>query len=64
MINPITFLLDFFYELMKMAQSLWNWLFNPVSIGTWTFRPILIIGGSMLLILLGARLIKQFVPMV
>lgn len=63
MINPITFLLDFVYELMKMAQNIWNWLFDEVKIGIWTFRPILIIGGSMLLILLGARLIKQFVPM-
>lgn len=63
MINPITFLLDFVYELMKMAQNIWDWLFNEVTIGIWTFRPILIVGGSMLLVLLVARLIKQFVPL-
>lgn len=64
MINPITFLYDFIYELMKMAQNVWNWLFNEITIGVWTFRPILIIGGSMLLVLIGAKLIKEFVPLV
>lgn len=63
MINPITFLLDFVYELMKMAQNVWNWLFDETTIGIWKFRPILIIGGSMLIILIVARLIKQFVPL-
>lgn len=64
MINPITFLYDFIYELMKMAQNVWNWLFDEIQIGMWRFRPILIIGGSMLLILIGAKLIKEFVPLV
>lgn len=62
-INPITFLLDFVYELMKMAQNVWDWLFNEVTIGIWKFRPILLVGGSLLLVLIVARLIKQFVPL-
>lgn len=63
MINPITFLYDFIYELMKMSQNVWNWLFNEITIGVWTFRPILLVGGSMLLILIGAKLVKEFVPL-
>jgi hypothetical protein len=42
----------------------WNWLFNEITIGIWTFRPILLIGGSMLLVLISAKLIKEFVPLV
>lgn len=60
--NPINFLLDFIETLGQTANLLWDWLFEPITIGSWTFTPILAIGGGILITLLIAKLIKDFIP--
>ena len=61
--NPLLFLLDFFNILADFARVLWDFLFNEQTIGTWTFRPVFVLGASTIIVLIIARLVKQFVPL-
>lgn len=61
--NPLLFLLDFFNILADFARILWVFLFDEVTLGTWTFRPVFVLGASTIIVLIIARLIKQFVPL-
>lgn len=62
--NPITFLYDFFFTLADMVSFISAFLFTPVTIGKFTFTPIIALGGGMIVTLLIAKLIKEFVPLV
>ena len=62
--NPITYLYDFFFTLADMVSFLASFLFTQITIGTWTFTPIIALGGGMIITLLIAKLIKEFVPLI
>lgn len=59
--NIIIFLWDFFDVLGNFATLLYNFLFSPITIGTFTFTPILAIGGGVIITLITIKLIKEFV---
>lgn len=63
-VNPFKFLYNIFNLLVSMATILYDFLFREITIGTFTFIPLFAIGGSVMITLIIARLIKQFVPLV
>ena len=62
-IDIFNFLLEFITTLGETATLLWNWLFSEVTIGTYTFRPILAVGGGILITFIILKLIKEFIPL-
>lgn len=62
-VNIFSFLLDFITTLGNTAQLLWEWLFDEVTIGVYTFRPILAVGGGLLITFLVLKLVKEFIPL-
>ena len=65
--NPITFLYDFFFYLINLVNTLWGFLWNDVTIGSLTFKPLYVIGatgGVTIIVLLIMKLIKEFIPLV
>lgn len=64
MVNPFSFLYNIFQLLSNMATILYDFLFQEITIGTFTFIPLFAIGGGVMITLIIARLIKQFVPLV
>lgn len=63
MVNPFTFLYNVFDLLVNMATILYNFLFQEIEIGTIKVIPLFAIGGVIMITLIIARLIKQFVPL-
>lgn len=64
--NPITFLYDFFYYLVNFVSKLWDFLYSDVTLGSWTFKPLALIGASggvTIIVLLIAKFIKEYVPL-
>lgn len=65
-LNPLTFLYDFFYYLANLANGLWSFLWNDVTIGNFTFKPIAAIGatvGVTVVTIIIVKLIKEIVPL-
>lgn len=63
-VNPFNFLYNIFQLLVEMANILYNFLFQEITIGTVRFIPLFVIGGGVMITLIIMRLIKQFVPLV
>lgn len=61
--NPITFLYDFFFTLADMVQWLISFLFTEIKIGSISFTPVLALGGGVIITLLIAKLVKEFIPL-
>lgn len=65
--NPLTFLYDFFYYIANFVNGLWDFLWNDITIGNLTFKPLMVIGatgGVTIVVLIIMKLIKEFVPLV
>lgn len=63
-VNPFTFLYNFFFILRDCAVLLYHFLFEEQKIGNWSFIPVFVLGGATFIIILVAKLIKDFVPLV
>lgn len=61
--NPLLLLYEFFGVLSDLARLLWGFLFDEITIGTWSFRPIYVLGTALIVVLIAARIVKQFVPL-
>lgn len=60
--NPVTFLYDFFFLLVDLVSWLYSFLFTEINLKIVKFTPIYAIGGGVIITLLIAKLIKEFVP--
>lgn len=64
--NPLTFLYDFFFYLVNFVNTIWGFLWNDISIGNLTFKPLYVIGatgGVTILVLWIMKLIKEYIPL-
>lgn len=61
--NPLTFLFDFFYRLVDLVEWLYSFLFTEIQIGSIKFTPIFAIGGGVIITIIIAKLVKEFVPL-
>ena len=51
---------EFFQTIIGWASSIWDWLYSDVTIGSWTFKPLLI-GGGVMVALIASWLIGKII---
>lgn len=61
-INPITLLLDIWDLLVDLTGFLYNFLFDEITLGSLTFRPIEVLGTLTVITLIIMKLVKDFIP--
>ena len=58
---------DLLFELLQLlgrwSTMLYNWLFEEYTMLGYTFKPFFAIGGTVILVIFTAWIVKQFVPL-
>lgn len=62
--NIFLFLYDFFFTLKDFANFLYGFIFMEVTIGTYTFQPVVVLGGGIIVTFIILKLVKDFIPLV
>lgn len=60
--NPFDILLNFFNVLSSFATIIYNFLFQEITIGSWTFQPFFVLGTGVIVTLIIARIVKLVIP--
>lgn len=56
------FTIGLFFKFMSLVDVIYNFLFQEITIGDWTFSLWTLLSGSLITVLLIAWFIKKLVP--